>query len=298
LIGLILLLAVGAGLVACKGGNPPTTTPTSGPPTQPPGFSTTKEPPNLGVTQTASSTPSPTPSYPTPTGTLSCTPAGTATLTPINPIPTVTPTPKQPLDLDAAQNATPWIGPDVDPTTGARGKAAYEKYLSVLNVLGKTYLTLLEILATVAYNEFGSTVRQDYLYSEEALGRQLFQWCDSKGICVGDRLWQFLGSLEGWYGKSADTLAANISNNAGIKTAKRIFTSSWQSGKVKTRPFVFGNTSMYPKTERSIFDAGQGTTEKKSFVVIEALKYIVWSPEQKSYWYANEHPHPTPTPER
>jgi YD repeat-containing protein len=97
LVGLVLLLAVGAGLAACgDGGGPSAPGPSPLPPTQPPGASTPTytAPPQTGTpvgTPAGSPGPSPTVTLCTPTGTKTVTPTNTRTLAP-SPTTTLPPT--------------------------------------------------------------------------------------------------------------------------------------------------------------------------------------------------------------
>ena len=191
--------------------------------------------------------------------------------------------------------AKDWQGPNRDGSTGAYGKAAQLKYLEILADTGKERISTQELLSTVAYNEFGTLYGDDYSLAEEALGRQWYYWCGSDGICTGDQIWQFLGSLEAWYNKSTGRLASGMSTNTGNLTAGKIgSTESWKNGLQSGRPFDFGNLSMYPKTQGAIISAGQGWGKAQSTVLLidGANSFIVWTPEQSYHWKEKERSSP------
>jgi len=203
----------------------------------------------------------------------------------------VTPTPSQPLDLDAAQDATLYTDPSILPVydSSARLRAAYTKYLELLAFLGREYLTLKEILAATAYKEFGSTKENVYEKSQELLGRQFFDFCDNDGICEGNQLWKFLGSFSGWYLSNVNELKKGMNDSKSKATADLIFSkSSWKDGYSWEDPFYNGNTSMYPKSRRDILKAGEGKAEYKSLALDVDQEYFVWSPKQRHYWREQE----------
>ena len=199
------------------------------------------------------------------------------------------------LKSDAFLLADEWQGPADDTHTKAHGKAAQDKYLEVLNFSGKGKISSQELLSTVAFNEFGTLTGSDYLLAEEALGRQWYFWCGSDGICTGDQIWQFLGSLEGWYNKPADRIIDGLSISTGNATAQRInSTESWKNGPQAGRPFAFGNLSMYPNARNEIILAEQGWGQAQSAVLMvnQLDPFVVWTPEQRDHWLKVEHSSP------
>jgi hypothetical protein len=189
---------------------------------------------------------------------------------------------------DVASRSNNMEGKGNDNHTDAHVEHAQTIYGEVFCVSGRTYLTIEELLTILSQKEFGTVPGADYGYSEEALGRQFYYWCGSDGLCQGDQLWQFLGSLEAWYGNTPSELFSYIVNERGVDTAERILNQepSWKTGNQWNRPFVFGNLSMYPDAVNAIIAAGQGIGAGASWVLRtdQPNPFIVWTPEQRSYW--------------
>lgn len=189
---------------------------------------------------------------------------------------------------DVASRSSSMEGKGLDSHTGARVEKSQNVYNEVLGVSGKTHLTIEELLTMLSQMEFGILSGTDYDFSEEALGRQLYHWCGSDGLCQGDQLWQFLGSLHAWYGNAPSDLVSYIGNAIGIETSDRILNQepSWKMGSQWNRPFAFGNLNMFPNARGAMIAGGQGRDEGQSWVLRTDLvpEYVVWTPVQKSYW--------------
>jgi hypothetical protein len=201
---------------------------------------------------------------------------------------------KTELETNVFAALTKWVGPDLDPKTSAHAKAAYESIKNYITYTKGRKTSIKELLAIVAYREFGTETGNTYILAQEALGRQLFEICGSDGICVGDQLTVFLGGLQAWYDLPPDALVGAMTTRQGLETADRIFAEeSWRIGLEGGRPWTWGNLSMHPKISDDLISKGSGWSDDQSVAlnVNEAniyASFLVWTGGQQNYWLTKE----------
>jgi hypothetical protein len=145
-------------------------------------------------------------------------------------------------DVDADDYSTPCTD---CPTSGAFGDMfnAYEVYLRLVRLVGRS-LTYEEVLALLIAAELGSVIGNVPLFEAalEGLARQFYERCGSGGVCTGDQLWKFLGSMQGWFNGDVIEKFKNGSYRTFFNEARRVLTSdAWRSGAVGNRPYHYGN---------------------------------------------------------
>ncbi len=143
---------------------------------------------------------------------------------------------------------------------------AHDVFVALEDELGRP-VTYEEVLAFLAYHEFGKLLRNDDEYNTalEAEGRQFYTFCGSDGLCQGDELWKFLGGHDAWTLANpvgiADELRNGILEDRDFAGAQRILNqpyydpskateeqkkSNWRSADtVGGVPYVYGNYSLY-----------------------------------------------------
>jgi hypothetical protein len=193
---------------------------------------------------------------------------------------------KNGFELEAARYSNPWTGPAQDQKTSAYGQRAFLKYLEVSAI--KCYVSTMDVLAATSHAEYGNLDGGLKLLSLEALGRQFYHACGSKGECKNLQLWVFLGAQQGWYSKSAATLISYMQNPKARLDAEIIRdTHIWRDGKVWNQPWVTGNLSLYKQnTQDLILNANQGVafTNYLRLDKTQPDPFLIFTPGQASYW--------------
>ncbi|MCB9431201.1 MAG: RHS repeat-associated core domain-containing protein [Ardenticatenaceae bacterium] len=183
---------------------------------------------------------------------------------------------------------------------------AYDVFTALEKEMGRS-ATYEEVLALVAYHEFGSLEGEEYDVALEAMGRQFYNFCGETGACQGEELWQFLGSQEGWYQGNGKSFAAELQDGTvspeDFAGARRVLNqpaynestatdaekrANWRSAdNVGGVPFKYGNYSMYPGKESLLAGVepgihGNGVTT--IYLNRPDLKYTVMTITQYNYW--------------
>ncbi|MEZ4510378.1 MAG: RHS repeat-associated core domain-containing protein [Chloroflexota bacterium] len=190
---------------------------------------------------------------------------------------------------------------------GAMG-AAYDVFAELEKELGRA-VTYEEVLALVAYHEFGSLeIQEEYDVALEAMGRQFYNACGETGICQGAELWQFLGSQQGWYQGNGKSFAAELTDGTvtaqDFAGAQRVLNqpayhaatatdaekrANWRSSdQVGGVPFKYGNYSMFPMQVRPLLaDEGRGIYGNGATTIYfnhPDSQYTVMTITQYNYW--------------
>lgn len=188
---------------------------------------------------------------------------------------------------------------------------AEEVFRALEKALGRQ-LTYAEMLALVAYNEFGTALlpgTDDYNAALEAMARQFYNACGSDGVCEGDELWEFLGAQEAWYSGTVNDFVEQL--NSGVldydgasqvlnqphfdpsNTTVEEIRSNWRAGNgvpgidLGNVPFKYGNYSMFPG-EAQVFLPGLKSCncvdETSVYLNVPWSQYVVMTLGQHYYW--------------
>jgi hypothetical protein len=173
---------------------------------------------------------------------------------------------------DPGPQTPPYTPPPLNPADVAdpcdednclpRELAAYNVYSELLIQLNRMSLTYQEILAFLISAEIGLVEGQDpvgFNYALEGLGRQFYNMCGSDGNCEGTEIWEFLGTMQGWY--QGDVLEHTEAYKWYLDDAEEILSNeSWQNGIVGHRPYHYGNGSLYDGSTMAAVNASKSFT--------------------------------------